>query len=128
MRVRLVQQFFRQSVLSSYDFACTICQLALPRLLNASHIIPWSVSVDRRADPSNGLSLCALHDRAFDRGLIAIDEDYRVSVSNEARTDDPPELHRVALLAIDGRPIHMPERFTPDPEALAYHRENVFLG
>ena len=54
-------------------------------LLNASHIIPWSVDKMRRADPRNGLSLCVLHDRAFDRGLIAVDEDFRIILSEKVR-------------------------------------------
>lgn len=127
VRVRLVQQFFRESVLSSYDFACTICELRLRNMLNASHIIPWSVDTARRADPRNGLSLCAFHDRAFDRGLIAIDERLRVTVSQQAKIDDPPKFHHVGLLEIENRPIRLPERFHPDADALAYHRENIFL-
>jgi len=58
VRVRLVQSFFRDAVLSSYNRACAMCQVALPQMLNASHIIPWSVNVSRRADPTNGLALC----------------------------------------------------------------------
>jgi len=127
VRVRLVQQFFRQSVLSSYDNACTICELRLRNMLNASHIIPWSVDAARRADPRNGLSLCAFHDRAFDRGLITIDEHLRVTVSQQAKIEDPPKFHHVGLLEIENRPIRLPERFHPDADALAYHRENIFL-
>ncbi len=127
VKVRLVQRFFRESVLSSYDYACTICELRLPKMLNASHIIPWSQDPARRADPRNGLSLCAFHDRAFDRGLITLDEQFRVNVSEQARTQDPPKFHRVGLLEIENRPINLPERFHPAPEALAYHRENIFL-
>ena len=127
VRVRLVQRFFRQSVLSSYDYACTICELRLRNMLNASHIIPWSVDIARRADPRNGLSLCAFHDRAFDRGLITIDEHLRVTLSQQAKIEDPPRLHDVGLLEIENRPIRLPERFLPDADALAYHRENIFL-
>ncbi|MBC8373315.1 MAG: HNH endonuclease [Phycisphaerae bacterium] len=127
VKVRLVQRFFRDSVLSSYDYACTICELRLRKMLNASHIIPWSVDAARRADPRNGLSLCAFHDRAFDRGLITLDEHLRVTVSEQARIEDPPKLHHVGLLEIENRPIRLPERFHPDAEALAYHRENIFL-
>jgi predicted restriction endonuclease len=94
-------------------------------MLNASHIIPWSVDTSRRADPRNGLSLCAFHDRAFDRGLITIDEHLKVTVSEQARTGAPPKFHEVGLLEIENRPIKLPERFHPD--ALAYHRENIFL-
>jgi len=127
VKVRLVQRFFRDSVLSSYDNACTICELRLQKMLNASHIIPWSVDTARRADPRNGLSLCAFHDRAFDRGLITIDEHLRVTVSQQARVDDPPKLHHVGLLEIENQPIRLPERFLPDGDALAYHREHIFL-
>jgi len=127
VRVRLVQRFFRESVLSSYDYACTICELCLRSMLNASHIIPWSVDAARRADPRNGLSLCAFHDRAFDRGLITVDEQFRVNVSQQAKIEDPPKFHHVGLLEIENRPIRLPERFRPDADALAYHRENIFL-
>jgi predicted restriction endonuclease len=41
-------------------------------MLNASHIIPWSIDEKRRADPGNGLALCAFHDRAFERGIILL--------------------------------------------------------
>ena len=127
VKVRLVQKFFRESVLSSYDFACTICDLRLKKMLNASHIIPWSQDPARRADPCNGLSLCAFHDRAFDRGLITIDEHLKVNVSEQAKAEDPPKFHDVGLIEIENRPIKLPERFHPAPDALAYHRENIFL-
>src|SRR5207245_8778084 len=42
VRTRLVQGFFRDAVLSSYEFRCSICDLDLPELLSASHIIQWN--------------------------------------------------------------------------------------
>ena len=81
VRVRRVQSFFRSAVLASYDARCALTGLAVPALLNASHIIPWSADSHRRADPTNGLCLNALHDRAFDRGLITFDAELRVVVS-----------------------------------------------
>lgn len=127
VRVRLVQRFFRDAVLTSYDYCCAICQLDLIELLTASHIIPWSKNVERRADPRNGLALCAIHDRAFDRVLITIDESFRVLLSNKARRKAANRLLEVALLEIDGEMISLPKRFSPDPFALAYHRENIFI-
>lgn len=126
VRVRLVQRFFRDAVLTSYDYCCAICHLDLIELLTASHIIPWSKNVERRADPRNGLALCAIHDRAFDRGLITIDESFRVLLSNKVRRKTVNRLHEVALLEMDGKMIALPKRFSPDPCALAYHRKNIF--
>jgi len=40
-------------------------------LLIASHIVPWSKDKQNRLNPRNGLCLSALHDKAFDRGMIS---------------------------------------------------------
>jgi len=96
-------------------------------MLNAIHIIPWSVDKSRRADPSNGLSLCAFHDRAFDRGLITIDDKFRIVSSKQVKVAEAPKLHRVGLLEIEGHVITLPDKFRPDQVALAYHRKKIFL-
>jgi predicted restriction endonuclease len=127
VRTRLVQGFFRDAVLSSYEFKCAICSLDLPELLSASHIIPWSKNIERRADPRNGLSLCAIHDRAFDRGLLSVGESFDVLLATRARLhSSESRLHLVALLETEGKVLSLPKRFSPDPEALAYHREHIF--
>jgi hypothetical protein len=126
VRTRRVQAFFRHAVLISYDNRCALSEIAVPDLLNASHIIPWKVSVERRADPRNGIALNALYDRAFDRGLITFDTSLRVVLSRRLRTADAPPLHRHVLLGLDGRKLRPPKRFAPDPEAMAYHREHIF--
>jgi hypothetical protein len=126
VRARRVQAFFRAAVLASYECRCALSDIALPELLNASHIIPWSESVQRRADPRNGICLNALYDRAFDRGLITFDESMRVVVSRRLRGGDPPVLQRQALLELEGRPLRLPGRFAPDGIAMDYHRERVF--
>jgi predicted restriction endonuclease len=128
VRTRLVQSFFRDAVLSSYEYRCTICQLDLIELLNASHIIPWNRNVAMRADPRNGLALCAIHDRAFDRGLLTITESFTVRSSEKVKAKSSGELHTVALIKVDGHAIMLPKRFHPDSEALAYHREHIFKG
>jgi HNH endonuclease len=128
IRVRLVQGFFRESVLSNYDYTCTMCGLNLTNMLNASHIIPWSVEKTRRADPRNGLCLCTFHDRALDRGLITVDDDFRVILSRRTRIDTPPKMHRTGFLEIEGERLRLPSKFGPDPSALAFHRHNVFVA
>jgi len=127
VRTRLVQSFFRNAVLSSYNFTCAVCGIDLPELLTASHIIPWKQDIARRADPSNGLSLCSLHDRAFDRGFFTLDNSFSVLLSAKAKQPTESRLQKVALWEIEGQKITLPKRFLPDLIALSYHRERVFI-
>jgi hypothetical protein len=126
VKARRVQSFFRAAILNSYEYRCALTGLAIPELLTASHIIPWSVDEKRRADPRNGICLNAFHDRAFDRGLITFDKDLRVVVSPElAKSEDSP-LQREQLMGIVDHPLRLPTRFIPDAAALEYHREHIF--
>ncbi len=127
VKVRRLQSFFRSTVLAAYGDTCAISGLAVAELLNASHIIPWSQDEKRRADPTNGVALNALYDRAFDRGLISFDERFRVLVSSSLKREGAPGFHRIALIEIEGRRAHPPSRFEPDPIALEYHRDTVFV-
>ena len=126
VRTRRVQGFFRAAVLTSYEYKCALSGVAVIELLNASHIIPWNANTARRADPSNGIALNALYDRAFDRGLITFDDDLRVVVAKRLKTVVAPTFQQKTLIDIEGRDLRPPYRFGPDPEALAYHRENIF--
>lgn len=125
-RLRLVQGFFRRTVLSSYGYRCSFCRLPVRALLTASHIIPWNVSVELRADPRNGLCLCALHDRAFDRGLMGIDSDFCILVSPKLKHRNPLPIHKIALLDLEGASMEVPPRFAPNPACLEYHRKSIF--
>lgn len=124
---RRVQSFFRATVLAAYDERCAITGLSIPELLNAGHIIPWRDDVDRRADPTNGIALNTLHDRAFDRGLITFDESLRLLVSSQLRVPRTQMFHQTALLAFEGSQLRIPDRYPPDPDALRYHRDSVFI-
>jgi len=128
VKTRRVQGFFRTSVLTGYKHRCALTGLAVPTLLNASHIIPWSVSHERRADPRNGICLNALHDRAFDRGLITFDDDLRLVISSALKNRE--DLGQFASVLIDSEDMHLrvPDRFSPSSESLAYHREYIFLA
>src|SRR5579863_3155415 len=81
IRARVNQGFFRAAVLASYGSRCCITGLSIPQLLTASHIVPWSIDVKNRTNPRNGLCLNALHDRAFDCGLLTVTLDMRVIIS-----------------------------------------------
>jgi putative restriction endonuclease len=124
--MRLVQSFFRRAVLASYGYRCCFCKLDVIALLNASHIVPWNASVELRADPRNGLCLCALHDRAFDRGLVGVDESNRVVISERLSRKALVPLHRVAFSELEGIRIDLPARFQPLQSCLEHHRRWVF--
>jgi putative restriction endonuclease len=126
VKTRRVQAFFRAAVLTAYENRCALTGLAIPELLNASHIIPWSVDEKRRADPRNGICLNVLHDRAFDHGLITLDRDLRVVVSPEIMKSEDSPIQREQLIGIAGRSLRLPARFHPDASAFEYHRERIF--
>ncbi|WP_082028791.1 HNH endonuclease [Xanthomonas sacchari] len=70
---------FSKRVLSAYSNACAACGLQL-RLVEAAHIVP--VTSDASTDSTeNGIALCVLHHRAYDKNIISIDECYRIEVS-----------------------------------------------
>lgn len=123
---RVNQGFFRKMILSSYNSKCCLTGLPIPKLLIASHIIPWAIDSKNRLNPQNGLCLNALHDKAFDQGYITIDESYRVVVSPEVGKREPDKVKM--LTDYEGETITMPSRFIPNQDFLGYHRENVFIG
>jgi predicted restriction endonuclease len=124
VRVRLLQRFFRKAVMAAYDSTCCVCGLADERLLIASHIIPWRMAYEHRANPRNGLALCAIHDRAFDAGLMTVTPEFTVRLSPQL-TDRSP-VARTAFHELGGSKITQPSRFAPLPDFLAYHRDTVF--
>ncbi|MEI9956714.1 MAG: HNH endonuclease signature motif containing protein [Ferruginibacter sp.] len=65
-------KFIRKIVLSAYSNRCAISNTNIPEFLIASHIKRWSDDVDNRLNPSNGICLNALYDRAFDKGFIEL--------------------------------------------------------
>jgi len=124
-KVRTGQGFFRRTVLSAYDFQCCITGLSVPSLLVASHIVPWRDDHANRLNPRNGLCLSALHDRAFDAGIITITKQMTVRVSSAYALEKDQFLHS-ALVGYEGSPIRLPEKFPPEPEFLDYHRTSIF--
>ena len=123
---RIKQNFFRRAVLASYRGRCCMSGLAEPRLLVASHIVPWKDDRANRLNPSNGLCLSAIHDRAFDQGLISLSDDWKVILSEQLRRSEEPFVESV-FKPLDGRMIELPHRFVPDAAFLQRHRSAVFV-
>ena len=124
VRVRVNQSFFRRRIISAYEFRCCVTGLAVPELLVASHIVPWSQDPANRLNPRNGLCLNALHDRAFDRGLMWVDDGFVVRFSKRLRgAAKESEATLTWLTSFAGQPLHLPKQFSPDPLLLLRHAE-----
>jgi putative restriction endonuclease len=127
IKARVNQTFFRSAILASYENKCCITGIAIPELLVASHIVPWSKDEKNRLNPHNGLCLNLLHDKAFDRGLITITEDYKMKLSPTLMDYNKNEAINKFFLPYSDQTISLPKKFLPDKSFLKYHYENVFI-
>ena len=127
VRKRVNQDYFRSVLLANYGGTCCLTGIDIPALLTASHIKPWAAATpSKRLMSSNVLLLNALHDRAFDRGLITLDDRYRVVVSS--RVPHTPTNDQW-LYAFDGRKIALPGSdgsTWPSLDFIHYHNDCVF--
>lgn len=126
-KARVGQNFFRRTVLSAYNYRCCMSGLSVPSLLVASHILPWRTEPAHRLNPRNGLLLSVLHDKAFDTGILTVDQDMRIVVAKLNHKEEDP-FFQSTLQAYHGKPIALPEKLSPASEFLHYHRENLFKG
>ncbi|MCK4627907.1 MAG: HNH endonuclease [Sedimentisphaerales bacterium] len=124
---RLLQSFFRKVILCCYQYHCCVTGISIPETLIASHIIPWSVDENHRADPSNGLCMTATFDRLFDCGLMAISDEYKILLSDVVMKKKEPCIQK-HIVVFQNKSISMPEKFWPSKEYLSWHRKNVFRG
>jgi putative restriction endonuclease len=122
-KTRIGQHAFREIILEIYQNRCCLTGLDLPAVNRASHIIGWAERKHTRMDPRNGLCLSATYDAAFDRKLIAFDEDYRLVLSKTIREHLPSASLQEYFLNRAGQRIELPSRFRPLPEYLEAHRK-----
>jgi predicted restriction endonuclease len=123
VQVRVNQARFRKAVLASYNATCCISGLRHEKLVIASHIVPWAQDTQNRLNPQNGLCLSALHDRAYDQGLITVTPDFKVRVSPKLKAVRGDNFIADSLLRFDSQPIQLPEKFRPAPEFLSWHAQ-----
>ena len=100
---------FRQRVLSAYEHRCAVTRAQL-KLVDAAHILP--VSVEGSSDHvSNGIALSPTMHRAYDHGLIFLDENYYIRLNDRKATElrnQGLDAGLPQLTAILGREIHLP--------------------
>lgn len=128
-KIRIGQNFFRKALLASYSSKCCITELPHEQLLRASHIKPWSQTDNNneKTNPKNGLLLNALHDVAFDKGLITINNDFKVILSTSLRQSIDQGTY-VFFKKYEGIAISLPDKFIPDKQFIDYHNDMIFKG
>ncbi len=93
---------FKQTVLLRQGFACAICGTTLREVLDVAHISRYSTDVKNRANPANGIGLCAYCHRAFDGGVFRLCENGVVSVAEGLNLDSVALAH-VSNLSTEAR-------------------------
>jgi putative restriction endonuclease len=124
---RFRDQAFVRHIQTAYDGRCAVTGI---RMINgggrseaqAAHIQP--VASNGPDSVRNGLALSSTVHWMFDRGLLAVDDDYR---SLKAKRLIPEGIEKLfhpsgTLLLPEG------DHLRPHPEFLKYHREQIFKG
>ncbi|MFJ6988134.1 MULTISPECIES: phosphorothioated DNA-binding restriction endonuclease [unclassified Streptomyces] len=121
----------RERVLTAYEYRCAFCGYDgrvdhTPVGLEAAHVRWWAF--DGPDDVDNGLCLCSLHHKLFDRGVLGIAPGHRVQVSQ--RFVGHSDTARQYVVALAGRPLTGPQpgaRPVAEPHR-AWHTAEVFRG
>lgn len=123
---RVGQSIFRKAVMIRYETRCVITGLRYEDLLIASHIVPWQMKPESRLDPANGLCLNALHDRAFDKGLLGIDSRDRIRICADLGHKDTNGQLKSQLIDLDGQSLKLTSSAFPNRDYLAWHYRECF--
>ena len=126
VKTRVNQSVFREMVLANYTTKCAITDIDLPQLLLASHIMPWSKNEEHRLNPENGICLSALYDKAFDKGIIGINQNYEVILSSTLKKKKDTIFFKNNFAPIENLKITEPVKYLPRKEFLEYHLDTIF--
>ncbi|MFJ4548501.1 phosphorothioated DNA-binding restriction endonuclease [Streptomyces sp. NPDC088817] len=121
----------RELVLTAYEYRCAFCGYdgrigAVPVGLEAAHVRWWAFGGPD--DIENGLCLCSLHHKLFDKGVLGVGDGDRILVSQ--RFVGHSAAAREHVIALAGRPLVGPQPGAR-PVAAAHrdwHTRQVFHG
>lgn len=114
------QKAFAEAVKDNYRYRCAITGIFTRDFLVASHIVPWSKDQRIRLDPSNGICLSLLVDRAFEKGYLQIEDDLTIRIDLHKIGDD--QSLRSQLEQYNGQKLSLPVKAPPKPEYLQRRR------
>ena len=120
---------FRKAIQKAYNHTCAFTGLRLQTpsfhtIIDAAHIVPWSVSHDDSL--GNGIALSKNCHWAFDKGMISVDEDRRILVSSRIADE---RMNAPELINLNGDKVLPPSSDYAAPSDLAfeYHRNKIFV-
>lgn len=86
---RVGQGAYRKGIIHRWNYQCAVTQFNDPRILIASHIVPWKNATDQeRLDVDNGILLSPTYDALFDRHLISFENTGKILLSDQITWDD----------------------------------------
>ena len=119
---------FRNQVMVAYEYRCAVCGFDVrlktsPIGLEAAHIKWYQAGGPDIV--SNGLALCTLHHKLFDRGVFTISTEGQIQVSEQAHGTSGFEGW---LLKFHGTLLRIPQNpdYLPKSEFLKWHFNQVF--
>ena len=119
---------FSDQVLAAYAGRCAVTRMQM-RLVDAAHILPVAVSGSYDA-VTNGIALSPTYHRAYDRGLVYLDEEYimRLNPHRVRELDAQSLTGGVDLLAAPLGRIHLPPDRRQWPDRRLIRRANTHRG
>lgn len=122
---------FRERVMVAYEYQCAFCGFegwlsGTTVGLDAAHVQWWAFGGPDEV--ANGICLCALHHKLFDKGVLGVTTDRRVAVST--RYAGRGHAAGAQVLSLAGREVGGPqEAFSPvDARRIDWHTREVFRG
>ncbi len=122
---------FRDEVLVSYEYRCAMCGFDpqidnMPVALDAAHVRWWAAGGPDIL--ANGICLCSLNHKLFDRGVLGLDPERVILVSDRFRGSSTFALQLVLNLVGQDLRRPQPGRVLVDTDHIAWHRQEVFRG
>ncbi|MEK7813959.1 MAG: HNH endonuclease [Candidatus Desantisbacteria bacterium] len=111
----IAQEIFRKLLLKIYQSKCCICNISIEDVLEAAHIKSWSdCELQEKISSNNGLLLCSLHHRLFDKRIMKITQEYKIAINLKQVKDKEPE--RTFILQYNNKQIQLPANIEHYPK------------
>lgn len=121
------QLLFRDALLKAYKSQCAFSGIQIYEVLEACHIIPWSLSSpQQRMDIRNGILLNSLHHKLFDKGFITINSDLQMLYDDVKYK--PSKFEESLTSSLHKKSMFIPKLIKHRPLAENIEKHNMLIG